>query len=87
MVISRDAGTVSSASIDTEPLSGTTATRRFASSGMNFEMGSSRRKRPSSWSIITPTLTMGFVIEAMRKMESFRIARPSSMSAFPAGSK
>ncbi len=55
-------------------------TRRSANSGMKRETGSSRRNLPASTSISTPTLVIGLVIEAIRKIVSGVIGRPASMS-------
>ena len=40
---------------------------------MNFDTGSVSDSLPSSYSIITATLVIGLVIEAMRKIVSVRI--------------
>ena len=60
-----------------------TATRAPASSGMNFEMGPSRRNRPSSKSVITAAVVIAFVWEAMRKMASGGMGVPFSGSSLP----
>lgn len=54
-----------------------------ASSGMYFDAGSSSWNSPSSYSIITATLVMGLVIDAMRKITSSVMGRASSMSNNP----
>ena len=74
---------------------GTTATRPpsaastvvFSKAGMNFDTGSVSAMRPSSTSIITPTLTTALVIDAIRKIVSVRIGVPFSRSADPAASR
>lgn len=60
-----------------------TRTFGFLNSGRNPDTGSVSRNRPSSCSIITAAVVMGFVIEQMRKTESVRIGLPDSMSAIP----
>ncbi len=50
---------------------------------MYFESGSARPIFPSSTSIITATLVKAFVCEAIRKIVSFFIGTPASMSALP----
>ena len=53
---------------------------------MNFDTGSVSEIRPSSTSIMTPTLTTALVIDAIRKIVSVRIGVPCSRSALPAAS-
>ena len=81
MVIGRRAGTTA-----TRPPS-LASTVVLANGGMNCETGSVSEIRPSSTSIITPTLTTALVIEAIRKMVSVRIGAFFSRSALPAASK
>ena len=61
----------------------TSSTSKEASSGRYMPTGSLRRKRPSSYSIMTARLVMGFVIDAMRKIASTSIGLLSPMSAAP----
>src|SRR5205807_27095 len=67
------------------PDSGLTNTFGFLNSGRYFEMLSSSRKWPSSYSIITATLVMGLVIEQIRKIVSGRIPLLASRSIIPCG--
>ena len=50
---------------------------------MNFETGSVRNNFPSSYSIITATLVIGLVIEAMRNIVLVRIGVLLSLSWKP----
>src|SRR5205807_6126623 len=67
------------------PDSGLTNTFGFLNSGRYFEMLSSSRKWPSSYSIITATLVMGLVIEQIRNIVSGRIGLLASRSIIPCG--
>ena len=78
-VIGRCAGTVSPS---IGPL-GSTMTRRLASSGSRSSTGSSARSRHSSMRISAPTATIGFVIDAMRKMVSRRTGSRSPRVSVP----
>src|SRR5215207_6527444 len=80
-VIGRSAGTTSSTG-----LAGVRTTLGDASSGSHSPTGSSSPIRPSSTSIITAAATMGFVIEARRKIESLAIGEAPSTSAEPTAS-
>ena len=79
-VIGRWAGTVSP-SIAPRP---STSTRRAASSGRRSSIGCSKRRRHSSTSSSAPTATIGFVMEAMRKMESRRTGSGWPLVSAPA---
>ena len=52
-------------------------------SGKYLETGSFSKNRPSSASIITPTLVMALVMEAIRKIASLRMSLPASISNMP----
>jgi hypothetical protein len=82
-VMSRLAGTVTSCDVPPAGSDESTATRMSRNSGMYFHTGSSRDNRPSSTSIIAATLTMGLVIEYMRKIASLLIATLRSQSRHP----
>ncbi len=64
-MIGRAAGTTSSSG-----LSGVRTTRGAASSGSQRAIGSSSATSPSSTSSISAAAVIGFVIEAIRKIES-----------------
>ena len=59
----------------------------FSYSGIQLEIGSSSRNRPSSNSIISAVETIGLVIDIRTKMESFVIGTPFSLSRQPCASK
>jgi len=50
---------------------------------MYADTGSSTWKRPSSYNVISATLTIGFVIEKMRKIVSGSTGFPASTSRWP----
>jgi hypothetical protein len=77
-VIGRTAGTTSSTG-----LAGVRTTTREASSGSQRSTGSPSARRPSSTSIITAAAVIGFVIEAMRKIESRAIGTAPPTAAAP----
>ena len=52
-------------------------------SGRYFETGSLSRNHPSSYSIITATLVMGLLMEAIRKIVSGFIGTFISLSCMP----
>src|SRR2546422_6420150 len=58
-----------------------TSTRSLLNAGRYFETGSSSDSFPSSMSIMTPTLVMAFVMEAIRKIVLLRMGRCASRSA------
>jgi hypothetical protein len=80
-VIARRAGTVSSSSA-----SSVLSTRRFANSGSQPSMGSSRRSRHSSTSNIAAAAVIGFVSDAMRKIVSRCIGALAFTMKVPSGS-
>ena len=59
----------------------------FSYSGIQLEIGSSSRNRPSSNSIISAVETIGLVIDIRTKMVSFVIGTPFSLSRQPCASK
>ena len=67
------------------PRASSTAVRIFGrpNRGRYFDTGSSTPTFPSSTSIITAVEVIGLVIDAMRKMESFCIARSRATSCLP----
>ena len=63
-----------------------TATRASANSGMYLEIGSSRRNRPSSKSVMTAALVTALDWDATRKMASRGMGVPFSGSSLPKAS-
>ena len=54
--------------------------------GMYLDTGSLTNSRPSSYSIMAATDTMGLVIEAIRKIASRGIGAPAGLSRKPTAS-
>jgi len=65
----------------------TVATFILARAGKYLPTGSERESLPSPWRIVTPTETIGFVIEAMEKIASRVIGVLASGSRKPTASK
>ena len=58
-----------------------------ANAGMNFDTGSVSSTRPSSTSIMRPTLVSALLCDAIRKMLSVRIGACCSRSRNPAAAR
>ena len=85
-MIGRFAATLVTGVSAAAPSGAGTATVVVANAGTYRETGSASPTRPSSTSIITATLVIAFVWDAMRKIASFVIARAASTSALPKAS-
>ena len=78
-VISRSAGTSVSTVLPVIGSTRSTPTCMAPMAGMYFDTGSLTNRRPSSYSIMAATDTMGLVIEAIRKIASRGIGAPAGL--------
>ena len=85
-MIGRAAGTLPALPAVGVPVTGGTTTVVFANDGMKRDTGSSRCTVPSSTSIMTATLVIALLIEAMRNSVSVVIGTFFSTSRRPAAS-